>query len=571
MAGIKINKDNCIFQGTCKKGREICFSIPVDKRPDKIILYSQDDEKEFFIDEKLRTGGLYSFKINGTDTEKYRIVSNKKEIKDDFAKVLCGNKGFGKSYDIQYRIYEDDFIWRGDRRPGHEFSDMIIYRLNVRGFTNHISSCVKNPGTFNGVVEKIPYLKDLGINTVELMPCYEFDEIIKEGNAIGKINVLGYGDGHYYAPKESYSSKKNGGQVNEFKNMVKELHKAGIEVIMDFYFKSGTNPYLVMDCLRFWVREYHIDGIHLDQEAIPYEVIKKDPVLYDIKIMIDSYEEVHNEKNVISSNDKFMISARKFVKSDEDIIKEITDSIRKKKINYVSAHNTFTLMDSVSYERKHNEKNGENNTDGLEVNYSWNCGCEGPTKRKKINELRKKQIKNLIALLFISQGIPSLYYGDEMCRSQKGNNNPYCQDNEITWLNWDLLNKNMEIFQFTKSFIKFRKEHSILHKISGIQLIDYKGIGCPDMSFHGVEPWRTDFSHMSRQFALLYNGNYGDKKEKSIYGAFNMYWEDTIFNIPAIDKNNKWKIIYSTDEKDGEISSDRKIILKGRSVVIFED
>ena len=596
------NKNNlCIERadvlpfGAFNRGGDLVISLATEEVIKYICLLNKktkDVVAKFDMKEEYKTANIYSFRVKGGAAYDYRLVGEDKEIKDTYAGVVCGEGDFGNKKNIRYAVIENDYDWEGDKRPDYSYEDSFIYRLHVRGFTKHTSSKVKNKGTFAGLVEKIDYLKKLKVTAVELMPAYEFDENIADGSDSGKINFWGYGNAHYFAPKEAYSSKKNGGQVKEFKDMVKALHLAGIEVIMDFYFVPGTNPYLIIDCLRYWVLKYHIDGIHVNMEVAPVEMIKEDPVLASVKIFADMWDVVDkftkkgtvDAKHIAIFNDDFMINTRRFVKSDEGQTYGLMEKLKRNPegcgvINYIANHYTFTLMDSVSYDRKHNEVNGEDNRDGTDYNYSWNCGLEGTTRKQKIKNLRIKQMKNSLTILFMSQGTPMLFAGDEMGRSRKGNNNPYCQDNDMTWINWNLLDTNREIYEYVQRLVDFRYSHRILHTKKEPKNIDYLSVGVPDISFHGVEPWRTDYSYGSRQLAVLYSGAYADDDNKnSVYVAFNAYWEDVLFNIPAADTKCGWKIVFATDmdicEKNKDNAKDdiveRNIVVPARSIIVLE-
>ena len=406
---------------------------------------------------------------------------------------------------------------------------------------------------------------------------YSGDKPLGMYETADKINYWGYTDANYFAPKSAYCVGKGQAVVDEFKTMVKELHKNGIQVFMEFYFMWGTSPYLIVDCLRHWVMEYKIDGISVNFDVAPINMIKKDPILSGIKIIGDRWEIVNDyaeengqDKRYAVCSDSYMITARKFLKSDEGQVYDMTCKIKECRgdagiIHYMSNHNTFTMMDMVSYERKHNEDNGENNLDGTDYNYSWNCGTEGPTKKKKIAELRRKQIKNAFAFLLLSQGTPMIYAGDEMGHTTKGNNNPYCQDNAISYINWNDLKTNNDIFEFVKMLISVRTTHKMLTMKNEPRMIDYKGLGNPDLSLHGVEPWKPDYNYVSRNFAFMYNEDYVD--EGKLYVVFNMYWEDEKFNLPALQKNKKWKLLFSTDAT--EVTETRVAIVKERSVAVF--
>lgn len=579
----------CILPfGAAKAGRDLVVSLPTEEKITGIELYNRvTKEKVGYgkIGDKYKEANIYSFAVKGAATYNYILLNEKEPVRDTYAKIVSGSGIFGKGKTISYGVYNEKFDWQNDVKPNYNYEDSFIYKLHVRGFTKHSSSKVKNKGTFAGIVEKINYLKELGITAVELMPAYEFDETIRDANGGDRVNYWGYGNAYYFAPKEAYSSKKNGGQINEFKNMVRELHKAGIEVIMDFYFVPGTNPYLIIDCLRHWVLEYHIDGVHINTEVVPAKMIKEDPVLAMAKIFADMWDVVDHftekgdltDKRVAIFNDEFMINIRRFIKSDEGQLYGMASKLKSNPascgvINYLANHYTFTLMDAVSYDKKHNEENGEENRDGTEYNYSWNCGIEGITRKKRVKDLRIKQIKNALTILFLSQGTPMVYSGDEMGRSQRGNNNPYCQDNDVTWINWNLLKTNKDVFDYVKELVAFRERHKMLHLKEEPKNMDYLSKGVPDISFHGTDPWRADFSYGSRQLAVLYNGQYG-VQENSVYVAFNMYWEPAEFNVPAIAKDKKWKTMFITDRgKDFQgIGKDGVIRVPERTIVVMEE
>ncbi len=552
--------------------------------------------------EEMRYGNVLAMRVLNLKSEDfdYGILEDGKAFDDLYACVVNGKEKWGEKSDITYSVYTNGYDWEGTKPLDISLDDTIIYKLHVRGFTMNKMSKVKNKGTFLGIVEKIPYFKELGINGIMLMPAYEFNEIKYKRsiyNVIGmpqdmefngdktlgmyenadKINYWGYTEANYFAPKSAYCVGSGQDAANEFKTMVKELHKNGIQVFMEFYFMWGTSPYLIVDCLRHWVMEYKIDGVSVNFDVAPVNMIKKDPILSGIKIIGDRWEIINDyaeengqSKRYAVCNDNYMITARKFLKSDEGQVYDMTCKIKECRgdagiIHYMSNHNTFTMMDMVSYERKHNEDNGENNLDGTDYNYSWNCGMEGPTKKKKIAELRKKQIKNAFAFLLLSQGTPMIYAGDEMGHTTKGNNNPYCQDNAISYVNWNDLKANKDIFEFVKMLINVRKEHKMLTMKTEPRMIDYKGLGNPDLSLHGVEPWKPDYNYVSRNFAFMYNEDYVDKGK--LYVVFNMYWEDEKFNLPALQKNKKWKLLFSTDAT--EITESRVAVVKERSVAVF--
>lgn len=441
------------------------------------------------------------------------------------------------------------------------------------------------------------------------MPCYEFDEQIRRESSLpvnpaierfmydelsgantNTCNYWGYTSGYYYAPKASYCATKD--PVKEYKDMIKALHDNDIEILMEFYFDSKTNPYLIFDCIRYWVQEYHIDGVHLIGAGPLAYILSQDPMLRETKILTaPSYCECGHQSKVVFHNlgiyeDSFQTTMRKFLKSDENQIQDFLYQINRNTknaavISYITEQNGFTLMDLVSYDSKHNEANGEDNLDGTDFNYSWNCGVEGNTKRKQVVLLRKKQIKNALCFLFLNQGIPMLLSGDEMGKSKQGNNNTYCQDNELSYLKWHQILSNQDILHFVKHLISFRKEHPILHNPEELCGADYLGCGYPDVSYHSEMAWYPNIKSYSRHIGVMYYNKYADTKEKNedfIYIAYNMHWEEREFALPKLPNSYKWYQIIDTNEKISFIEeSDRKpllteqknLLVSGRSVVVL--
>lgn len=503
---------------------------------------------------------------------------------DPYARLVRGREKFGKKYGdargyahgkIRCGFIFDDFDWTGEKWKHLDISDMIIYEANVRSFTRHSSSGVKHPGTFDGMREKIPYLKKLGVNTLFLLPVYEFDEWMRDedGHELDKINCWGYGsDAFYFAPKSSYSSDGNAGE--EFKELVKCMHQNGMNIILDFYFTEKTPAY-ILSCLRYYVLQYHIDGFHVNQGCMDSALLQRDPVLSHAFLVGNSWNRASSgEERVLEMNDGFLVDARRFLKSDEGQTQNFYRRFQEKKngvgvIHYIASHNGFTLRDMLSYDVKHNEPNGERGMDGTEYNYSWNCGFEGPTRRKAVLSMRQKQERNAFVMLFLGMAIPMIMAGDEFGRSQKGNNNAYCIDNATTWLDWRLLEKNKETFQFVKKLIQFRKNHSLYHQKRALRGTDANGSGAPDVSCHGREPWVADFSYYSRELGILYCGTY--YAGKSLYFAFNFHWDSHEFYLPDIRGIKEWDILFDTAESGICEINNGRYHMAPRSIVVFEE
>lgn len=602
LENIKVYRGNPLLMGVTVIGDEVNFAITAKYGSNcQVVLYEKGKDEEAAripFENAQVIGNVYAMSVSGLDYSKYyyNFSVDGEIVTDEYAKALSGKKNWGKACDnLKGIIINDDYDWQQDAPLNIPFDETILYRMHVRGFTKHATSKVKHKGTYLGIVEKIPYLKELGINMIELMPAYEFNEIKKENATSMKgqfaiespvLNYWGYTDGYAFAPKASFAwTNTPGGEVEEFKYLVRELHKNGIEISMEFFFPQGTNPKLILDCLHYWVMEYHIDGIHANCEEAVMRMVETDNLLCTTKIFTysfsnntDFYSRKSEIRNIANFNDDFMVCARRFIKGDEDMLNTMAYKIKANPpgvavVNYVANHNTFTLYDTVSYDRKYNETNGENNRDGAVYNYSWNCGAEGDTRKRKIMDLRKRQIKNALCLVFLSQGVPMLYAGDEMCNSQKGNNNPYCLDNEISWTNWNTNAMAKEILEFTKNIIAFRKKHKVLHLSQETRQMDYKSYGLPDMSYHGTKAWYADFSHFNRHFSVMYCGKYAllDKagEEQDIYIAYNMYWENQEFGVPSARNKKKWHLEFSTDGNKKDCDIERMYEAPGRSISVL--
>ena len=534
-----------------------------------------------------RVGDIWTMELAGDDFSglEYTIETEQGELPDPCGRVYTGHERWGDLKaalrPVRCRFPEETYDWEMDQPLKHPYDETILYRLHVRGFTRHISSGVEDRGTFHALTEKILYLKELGITAVELMMPNEFQEVMMEDGAdgnpyatgapTGRLNYWGYGAGYLFAPKASYTSGKEKEPEREFKDLVKEFHKNDIEVLIELYFTGEESAALAQEAIRFWVYEYHVDGVHLSGFA-PVELLASDPLLADTKLLAGSWEGVRLPKKAAAApklrerrwhlgeyNEGFLTDMRRVLKGDEDQVSRLIYQTRKNPdaygvINYMAATNGFTMMDMVSCEQKHNEANGENNRDGSDYNYTWNCGVEGATRKKKIVQMRKKQLRNAFLLLFLSQGTPMLLAGDEFGNSQNGNNNAYCQDNEISWLNWHLLETNRDIYEFVKYMIAFRKAHPVFHLPVEPKNIDYLVCGHPDVSYHGVKTWCPEFENFRRQLGILYCGEYGRKVDGSsddyFFVAYNMHWEPHEFDLPKLPKGMRWTLCINTDDME---------------------
>lgn len=589
--------------GISLEGNTIHIVISISCKKECGIILNPDTANEIKIpfSKEYSIGNFYSLDIVGVQAEEmtYLLYADEKRFSDIFAFGIKGREKWGKYYDEDHCIHgllkSSEYDWEGDKPLKIPFHESILYHAHVRGLTKHKSSKVIEKGTFLGACQKLDYLKELGINGVLFMPFYEFDEIIKNPSYMAvdeqvsqfmeeanktwqyKINYWGFAQSAYYfIPKHSYSY--TGNPQKECKDFVKNFHKAGIEVLMQMYFPSTVSQPMIYQVVRFWVEYYHIDGFLLQGSNIPRQMLEQDPLLAHTKLIFESadfsqeineMDEVDHFKNNGFINYDFMYDSRKYLKGDADMLKCMAvhmrnNPVKSASVNQITSYTGFTLMDLVSYDRKHNEANAESNHDGNDYNYSWNCGFEGPTRKKTVMDLRKKQYKNAISMLFLSQGTPILLSGDEFGNTHHGNNNAYCQDNVMNWINWDLKTRENDLYLFVKNMIQLRKEHPVLHQEKPMRILDYIGCGYPDLSYHSEMAWYADFANYNHHIGILYCGKYARKKrnveDDFIYILYNMHWMEHDFALPKLPVGDTWKICVDTSIKDN--TKDSSIISK---------
>lgn len=617
---------------------------------------TEDPCAEIRLDPKInRTGHIWHILLHDLDTNLrygYRMsgpydpkgaghfFSEKKLLLDPYAKALTGGSEWGVAYcrtglctplsTFQRRccIIGDEFDWEGDRPLNIPLEQSIIYELHVRGFTRHASSGVNHPGTYQGVVEKIPYLKKLGITAVELLPITEFNEqeIINHNPFTGERlkNFWGYSPISFFAPKAAYAvNGRNGNQVREFKEMVKALHRAGIEVILDVVFNhtaegGGDGPvisfrgldniiyylldpqsreylnfsgcgntvncnhplvrHLIMDCLRYWVIEMHVDGFRFDLASVlgrdqqgnvlsnppMVEKIAEDSILADTKIIAEAWDAAglyqvgsfSTNRRWAEWNGKFRDDVRRFLCGHNDIVAPLATRIAGSadlyqddgrrpcnSINFITSHDGFTLYDQVSYNEKHNLANGEENRDGGNDNISWNSGSEGPTDNVTVAGLRHRRIKTFAAILMLSQGVPMLVAGDEFGRTQQGNNNAYCQDNEISWLDWQLAEQNHGLLRFFTQLIGLRKRHPVFHRTDFFPADGQS----PEIEWQATTPGRPDWSPACKALAFVLHGTTaGVRRDDDFFVMLNGGHTPATFIIPAPPSGRLWHRLIDT-------------------------
>lgn len=590
--------------GVWQVGKHMNFAVAVPGAEEVLLHICKEGESAplftVVMEKPERWGEVFAVRLKNFNGKgmTYRYEAKGYPFADPYARLLFGRETYGKVLTRSERkafcspVVPTPFDWKNDSHPEIALSDLILYKLHVRGFS--MQAGVAHKGTYKGIVEKLPYLKQLGINGVLLMPCMEFNEIIEKDVNEGvpeftsskfykssaykiqenirenpgarcrnKINFWGYAPHYFFfAPKSSYASVPKKADA-EFKEMVRRLHQEGIELLMEVNVPAGSNPGLVLDALRYWVMEYHVDGFRINQDRMDIRTLATDPYLAKTKLLCGSFEgalgSVRGDrgKYLADCNEGFLLDCRRFLKGDEGMAGSFARRVRENRenvgtLNFITDHNGFTLADLYMYDIKHNEENGENGRDGTDYNCSWNCGAEGPDKRKKIRELRLKMKKNALMTLLLSQGTPMLLAGDEFGNSQGGNNNAYCQDNPTGWLNWKEQRSNPEITEFVRKLIAFRKAHPALHNPLGLRGVDYLQSGCPDVSCHSTKIWYPDESNYNRCVGVLLSGEFAKNRagdaDASFYLIFNMYWEEREFNLPHLPGFGAWKLAITSDQ-----------------------
>ena len=601
----------------------------------------------------------YAYRLDGPYDEKKGLRFDKNKILlDPYARAVTGQSQWGHVNNAQhgYRapVVQSNFDWGDQRHHSIPMEDLIIYELHVRGFTMDESSGVKHHGTFEGLREKISYLKELGVNAVELMPIFEFDEMrdvrLIDENEL--IDFWGYNPVSFFAPNTSYcSSMEYNREGLELKTLIKDLHDNGIEVILDvvfnhtaegnefgpcFSFKGFDNNIyymltpdghyynfsgcgntlncnhpvvrdMILECLRYWVIEYRVDGFRFDLASILgrnddgtplsqpplLRSLAFDSILGNVKLIAEAWDagglyqvgSFPSWKRWAEWNGRYRDDMRRFLKGDDFLAQTAAARITgspdlydpayrggNASINFLTCHDGFTLYDLYSYNQKHNEANGWGNTDGADDNNSWNCGVEGETDDPAILALRKRLMKNACAILLCSRGTPMFLSGDEFADTRYGNNNPYCQDNLISWLDWSLLKKNKDLFDFFQYMIRFRKDHPVIRKD-----LEPSYLGVPAMSTHGLTPDETNFSGDSHVVCVRFAGyNEATQKEDLVYLAVNSGWFPVTLTLPELPEHYKWKVAVNTGDpkcqffhKNSMPTVESKIFLGERSVIIF--
>ena len=607
-----VKEGNYLTLGATVAKNQVTFTFEGEKEDlCRIVLISKKTQEREIVEVPAEycIGALRSITISGMNPQEYNYIYdiNGVEVLDPYAKVVVGREVWGdleritKKNVVSAGFLIDNFSWGEDKCPELSKSEMIMYKLHVRGFSMGNKTAGKTKGTFTAVKNKIPYLKELGVTTIELMPIYEFEELpvqkelpqvpdyvkwdvekadmiqpVVLDNSDKRINYWGYGPGNYFAVKASYGSEPQKA-ATEFKKLVKTLHENGMECVMEIFFPDDTNQNLIMDALHYWVKEYHVDGFHILGGRLPMTNIVQDAILSRTKLFAEDFHGVSNPrkyKNLYIYKAEYQYPARQLLNHYDCDIREFINQQKKQSedlgfVNYIATNNGFTLSDLFMYNDKHNEANGENNCDGPEYNLSTNYGIEGPTKKKYICEIRKQRIYMAYMMLMFAQGIPLIQAGDEFGNTQDGNNNAYCQDNEIGWLNWSGFARTAADREVLKKLIAFRKSHSLLTKEQPYKFNDYRATGAPDLSFHGEYAWISQLDPGRKSLGMLYSGAYANEVKKSddiqdvcdLYVGYNFYSEEVSLALPKMATGKKGKkdwylkmnsasseVVYDTEE-----------------------
>lgn len=523
------------------------FSVAVDQGVTcRLCIYRKDSEKPERVLELEKADPIGSVRFVAVPVGWVRGKEYNYEIDgvrklDPYVRKICVDASTGE---LRGRILPDSYDWEGDRPIRIPDAEVVAYSLHVRGFTRHRSSGVKKKGSFLGLTEKIPYLKELGVNQIHCMPIYDFEE------ETPYKNYWGYGKANCFALKKSYAATKR--PEKELKDMIKSFHQNGIEVLFNLPFTGEMPKQQIVDCLRYYVTEYHADGFILNPYVAPMDCIRTDVILKEVKVLEDQNE--------------FQTVMRRFLRGDKGCVRQAMLQLKQRGYHSITGQNGFTLADLVSYNRKHNEKNGERNCDGPSVNYSWNCGREGNTGNPEILSLRLRQRKNAMALLLLSQGTPVLLAGDEFGNSQKGNNNVYCQDNETAWLNWGQFEKEKEFYKYVKTLLEIRRNYPFWQSEQPMTGADLTGCGVPDMSYHGEEAWQTEDLQEEPYFGVYYH----DAGGLDCFLAYNLQEKEQEIGIPVLEKGKTWKPVFSTGEEQELRIERRKILVPARTILMME-
>lgn len=605
-----VSPGSCMQLGAYRDENGVNFSLYLeDGIEGELIIYRKGDDLPLQIiplENDSRIGFVNALYLNipGDFEFEYNYSIDGSICPDPFAKSICIHEYEDGTEELRCSLLPAITMKTVPLKIN--YSDSIFYKLHVKGFTQGITPPVKNAGTFTALKDHLNYLKNLGITSLILMPVYEFeetpdkkkttgvkepsgeyfniDELLSSGKPFENItymengeqdtafhsarklrkNYWGYAEGLYFVPKTSYCATSY--PAKEFAEMVDAIHRKEMECILEFFFPENIPGWKVVQILRFWHFTYHVDGFHILGHGDWISAVTDDLTLTGAKLLYEYFDQnkVYEKKspyfrNLCIMNRNYQNTMRCFLKGDEGLensvkwfIRNTSESIAS--VNYFADNDGFTMADMVSYEHRHNEENGENNTDGTDENFTWNGGEEGPTKKRSLNRFRQQQLRNAFVMLMTSQSAPMIYGGDECGNSQNGNNNAWCQDNETGWQNWKKTKDARMLKKFVQNMIRFRMEHPILRLRNPMRQMDYRSFGYPDVSYHGSMAWYVDDTRMKNAFGIMYCGDYAageyGTKDEFIYVAYNMYWVAQRFALPDPPAGKRWKVTVDTAVED---------------------
>ncbi len=571
----KILSGDFLRFGAYTKEHSVVFTF-ISRGEDRILLFDVNTKKlieEIEVKPEFKRGRVCSLEVFDIDRSFcYQLASDKGAYPDMFSQYVIGRDIWGEKADKE--IYSGfNFVSPNKiHYEKHLLNELLIYKLHIRGYSMYRNISDNKKGNYRGVIHNIKYLKEMGVNALELMPIYDFNEIYPKD----KMNYWGYSDisPFFMAPKASYFGDNPVENAIEFINT---CHKNDIAVILEFCFTKNMPGVIstgrILDIIRHWAFFYNVDGFRFIGDNVPEIELANDPYLSDKYLFFEDTSGISDSTAGIPENDRFMYPLRKLQHNFNGSITELRDiMIENNRINYVASHNGFTLNDVYSYSDKHNEDNGEDNRDGNNNSRSFNYGVEGVTRDKSILGNRLSAIRTALCVLMLSQGTPMICSGDEILNSALGNNNPYCRDDKIGWVNFSTKKESRLLREYFIKLSDFRKNNPILHTGINFQMSDYKKLGLPDLSLHGKEPWAFSFQDNKKAMAMLFNGNYANQ-ENDILILFNFYSSRESFTLPAIPKKS-WFLIGNSQslefEAGGIIYTKAEIAVPEGSITIME-
>ena len=620
--GYTIKEGNYQSYGVQIDSEGMIFTFEAEKEDEcKIIFYGKKQETvaEIKVPAQYCRGAIRSIRVSGVSQRnlRYNYEINGKIVTDPYASRIVGREKWNDTsreavdYQICGGCVSPEFDWGEDMAPEVPRREMVIYKLHVRGFSMDAGIRGKSRGTFAAIRDRIPYLKELGITTVMFMPIYEFEELVlpepvelpeylsnwqvEEEDIIKpevsrrpeKVNLWGYVPGNYFAVKSSYGSTADASL--EWKELIRELHSNGMECVMEMYFTEKQNQNVILDALRYWVKEYHVDGFRLLGDKLPVTQIAQDAWLRRTKIFYTGYDTMLLEESckyphLFVYSDEYLYPVRAMLNHMNGSLEAFVCQQRKQHsvqgfVNYIADNNGFSLMDLFCYGEKHNRANGEENYDGSNWNVSSNYGMEGRSAKRHICEIRERQMRNAIAILMLGQGVPLLFEGDEIGNSQGGNNNAYCQDNRIGWVNWKRNEKYAWLTQFVRDMIAFRKAHPVIASETPKRMNDFLRKGFPDLSYHGENAWISNLPVERQAVGMMYCGEYEKLADGSadefIYIGYNFHAGLARLALPKLPDKKHWYLCMDTSlgtqpflEKT-EVQTEAQVAVKGQSVIIL--